>query len=196
VPISQSSNTEPKTRLGSLKDPKRLVVVIAAATLVIAAATLVVNFFAWRLPVPGTAQSWPTAAPTTTHPPGPSNGTTPSGLDLPQGYVGTWLGTITQAQSGAIPNSASLKVVLTGGKVGDPIGTATMGPSIGCPNPPDADITLEAVSSDSISVRFASGATNCFVSLGSTAVHMVNSQQEWDLFLMIGEWRGRLSKTG
>jgi hypothetical protein len=168
--------------------------VAAVATIlaaVITAAALLYHNQGGALPVaPG-----PTTASTTNRTGSP--GTTTSGVpQLPSPYVGTWLGTITPVQSSGIPNSTSLKVIFTGGKVGEPIGTATMGPSIGCPSPPAADMTLEAVSSDSVSVTFASGATNCFVSEGTTTVRIVDSQQAWDLFLMIGEWRGRLSKTG
>jgi hypothetical protein len=162
------------------------------AALIGAAALLYHNQAGPRPVAPG-----PTTATTSTTNRTASPGTTTSGVpELPSAYLGTWLGTITPAQSSGTPNSTSLKVMFTGGKVGEPIGTATMGPSIGCPSPPAADMTLEAVTSDSVSVTFASGATNCFVSQGTTTVRIVDSQQEWDLFLMVGEWRGRLSKTG
>jgi hypothetical protein len=124
-----------------------------------------------------------------------SGGTPASGLELPPGYVGEWLGTITQAQSGA--NPASFKVMFTGGKLGDRIGTVTMGASAGCTGPSGADITLQAVSRDSLGVTFANPTTNCLASVGGpTTVRIVDNQLDWDLFLTYGEYRGRLSKTG
>jgi hypothetical protein len=148
-------------------------------------------------PSPAAAATAPPAARSPTPSTAPSVAAiAQAGLEMPAGYVGTWLGSITQAPSGA--NPTSLKVVLSGGRLGDRIGTATLGVTFACTLASSyADITLQTVQSDSISVTFANQTTSCLDSYGrTTTVRIVGNQLDWDLYNQYGEWRGRLSKTG
>lgn len=172
------------------------------ATAVLTFGLLVFAFLSYKfpevLPVRIVTSTSEHTTPTPTTPVSAPGTATPNqqvGIDLPTTYLGTWLGTIIQSPAGG--NPTSLKVVFTGGKLGDRIGTATAGPFAACINPSAADITLQAVRNDSISITFAHATTNCLENSGGpTTVRTGANQLDWDLFLTYGEWRGQLSRTG
>lgn len=105
-------------------------------------------------PAPSGITPAPTTSPTSLPPTGTTTQTGPSGVpaqpsgtpEIPAAYVGTWTGRGSQDNDSYI--KFSLRLTITGGKVGELIGTATYDGTFSC----QRDLELQAVSRDRVSL--------------------------------------------